>query len=135
MNRPGSASARTSEDDRNLLAGQSSELERLRLQSLVWKPSGRRLAGMARGAAPAPGRWLRRSGLVAGAERVGRSRRNVTGTDIDESMLDQGATPERQPGEGRPLRQRARADSFGLVHAGFELGPLRRGHAQMGRVR
>jgi SAM-dependent methyltransferase len=137
MNRPGATPAKTSEDDRYLLAGQASELERLRLQSLVWEPSGRRLlAGIGEG------RGARAMDVGCGvlgwlrvlSEWVGPDG-DVTGTDIDESMLDRGATPERQVGEGRPVRQRARADSFGLVHARVELGPLRRGHEQMRRVR
>jgi hypothetical protein len=57
--------AKTSEDDRYLLAGQASELERLQLQSRVWEPSGRQLlAEIGDGRSPSPGRWLRRCGLA-----------------------------------------------------------------------
>jgi hypothetical protein len=51
--------AKTSGDDRYLLAGQASELERLQLQSRVWEPSGRQLlAEIGDGRGPSPGRWL-----------------------------------------------------------------------------
>src|SRR5215218_4486731 len=72
-----------------LLAGQASELDRLQLQSRVWEPSGRRLLGEigdARGARALDVGcgvlgWLRVLSDWVGPEG------QVTGTDIDESML------------------------------------------------
>ena len=73
-----------------LLANQPSELERLRLQSRVWEPSGRELLSKVDGGSG--GRaldvgcgamgWLR---ILS--EWVGPSGQ-VVGTDIDESLLD-----------------------------------------------
>src|SRR5215211_4013181 len=72
-----------------LLAGQASELERLQLQSRVWEPSGRRLLeeiGNGRGhraldvGCGVLG-WLRVLSEWVGSEG------EVTGTDVDESML------------------------------------------------
>ena len=74
--------------DEYLLAGQTSELERLQLQSRVWEPSGQRLLE-----AIGPGRgrcldvgcgvlgWLRLLSRWVGADG------EVVGTDIDEAML------------------------------------------------
>src|SRR5215210_8698890 len=73
-----------------LLAGQPSELERLRLQSRVWEPAGRQLLSQL--AAGSGGRvldvgcgalgWLR---ILS--EWVGPSGR-VVGADVDENLLD-----------------------------------------------
>jgi ubiquinone/menaquinone biosynthesis C-methylase UbiE len=73
-----------------LLANQPSELERLRLQSLVWEPTGRQLLSKVDGGCG--GRaldvgcgalgWLR---ILS--EWVGSSGQ-IMGTDIDESLLD-----------------------------------------------
>lgn len=72
-----------------LLAGQVSELERLRLQSIVWEPSGRRLLQ-----AIGDGRGMHVVDVGCGvigwlrvlSEWVGPGG-EVVGTDIDEAML------------------------------------------------
>ena len=72
-----------------LLADQVSELERLRLQSLVWEPSGRRLLDEI-----GDGRGLRAVDIGCGvmgwlrllSEWVGADG-EVVGTDIDDAML------------------------------------------------
>lgn len=83
-----------------LLAGQASELERLRLQARVWEPSGRRLLEQIGG-----GRGARALDVGCGvlgwlrvlSEWVGPDG-EVTGTDLDEAML---ASAERLvAGEG-----------------------------------
>src|SRR5687768_3854326 len=76
-----------------LLAGQSSELERLQLQSLVWEPSGRRLleAIIADGGRGTGARCLDVGCGVLGwlrllSEWVGRDG-TVVGIDNDDAML------------------------------------------------
>src|SRR5688500_14452434 len=72
-----------------LLANQPSELERLRLQSVVWEPAGRRLlskvgsgsGGRALDVGCGAMGWLRILGEWVGAAG------HVVGTDIDASML------------------------------------------------
>jgi len=72
-----------------LLAGQVSELERLKLQSRVWEPSGRRLLGEI-----GDGRGARAVDIGCGvvgwlrvlSEWVGPDGQ-VVGTDIDDAML------------------------------------------------
>src|SRR5687768_4951069 len=76
-----------------LLAGQSSELDRLQLQSRVWEPSGRRLLG-AISADSGHGTGTRVLDVGCGvlgwlrllSERVGPDG-SVTGTDNDDAML------------------------------------------------
>jgi predicted RNA methylase len=72
-----------------LLAGQVSELERLKLQSRVWEPTGRRLLGQigdGRGARAVDigcgvVGWLRVLSEWVGADG------QVVGTDVDDAML------------------------------------------------
>jgi len=76
--------------DEYLLANQPSELERLRLQSLVWEPTGRQLLSKIDGGSG--GRaldvgcgalgWLRILSEWVGPSGL------VVGLDIDESLLD-----------------------------------------------
>jgi SAM-dependent methyltransferase len=140
MNRPGAARAKTSEDDRYLLAGQASELERLRLQSLVWEPSGRQLLSkLGRGSG---GRaldvgcgalgWLR---LLS--DWVGPSGQ-VVGTDIDKSLLNAARSflqEERIANVELVLddlfASKLEPQSFDLVHARYEIAPLGRGREQV----
>ena len=123
-----------------LLAGQASELERLQLQSLVWEPSGRRLL-----AEIGDGRGARALDVGCGAlgwlrvlsDWVGPGGQ-VTGTDVDESMLaaaDQFVTQEGLRNVGLVkddlFATELKPDSFDLVHARYEICPLGRGHEQM----
>jgi len=127
-----------------LLAGQSTELERLRLQSLVWEASGRRLLEEV-DAGGGPGGGARSLDVGCGAlgwlrvlsEWVGPDGA-VTGTDIDDAMLAAAATFCTAEGldNVRLVRDdlfasRLEAASFDLVHARFELTPLGRGPDQM----
>ena len=72
-----------------LLAGQASELERLKLQSQVWEPTGRRLLKEIGDGADARAidvgcgvmGWLR---LLSESARPGGE---VVGTDVDDAML------------------------------------------------
>jgi SAM-dependent methyltransferase len=123
-----------------LLAGQTSELERLQLQSRVWEPSGRRLLdeiGAGRGARAADlgcgvlG-WLRILSEWVGPDG------EVTGTDVDEAMLgaaDRFVTEEglRNVGLVRDdiFASELEPNSFDLVHARYEICPLGRAHEQM----
>ena len=123
-----------------LLAGQEPELERLRLQSRVWEPSGRRLLaeiGDGDGASAldigcgALG-WLR-----VLSEWVGTNGR-VTGTDVDAALL---AAAERLVIEEdlRNVRlvnddlfaSQLQPGGFDLVHARFVITPLGRAEDQM----
>jgi SAM-dependent methyltransferase len=129
---------------RYLLAGQDSELDRLRLQSRVWEPSGRRLlelitatrdeGGCSRCLDVGCGVW---GWLRVLSEWVGPYG-SVTGTDIDDGML---AAADRFVTEERLSNVRLVKDdlfaselepaSFDLVHARFEVTPLGRGHDQL----
>ena len=139
MNGPGATPATTSEDDRYLLAGQSSELERLRLQSLVWEPSGRQLLSKLGGGSGeraldvgcgALG-WLR---LLSGW--VGSSGQ-VVGTDIDQSLLNAARSflQETEIANVELVRDdlfasKLEPQSFDLVHARYLIAPLGRGREQ-----
>jgi SAM-dependent methyltransferase len=140
MNRPGAARAKTSEDDRYLLAGQASELERLRLQSLVWEPSGRqllsKLGGGSGGRALDVGcgalGWLR---LLS--DWVGSSGQ-VVGTDIDKSLLNAARSFLQEEGIANVelvlddlFASKLEPHSFDLVHARYEIAPLGRGREQV----
>ncbi len=126
------------------MAGQSSELDRLRLQALTWEPAGRRLleclgAGRGRRALDvgcgALG-WLR---LLA--EWVGPEGQAV-GTDIDERLLGLAAEGLRAAGHA-PVTLRADdlfasrlpPASFDLVHARFQLAPIGREAEQLAAFR
>jgi SAM-dependent methyltransferase len=132
--------AQPSKNDGYLLAGQASELERLQLQSLVWEPSGRQLLaeiGDGRGARAVDVGcgvlgWLRVLSEWVGPDG------QVTGTDIDESMLahaDRFAATKRLHNVGLAkddlFASELEADSFDLVHARYELCPLGRAAEQM----
>jgi len=132
--------ARQPADDEYLLAGQDSEPARLRLQSLVWEPSGRRLLAEIGDGAGArvldvgcgPLGWLR-----VLSEWVGPSG-EVVGTDVDDTML---TAAERFVATEALTNVRLVKDdlfaselepaSFDLVHARFQLAPLGRGQEQM----
>jgi SAM-dependent methyltransferase len=123
-----------------LLAGQVSELERLKLQSRVWEPAGRRLLdefGDDRG-----GRavdigcgvlgWLR---LLS--EWVGPNG-EVVGTDIDDAMLAEAKQFVADAGLGNITLVKddlfattLQPESFNLVHARYEITPLGRGPEQL----
>ena len=123
-----------------LLAGRSSELERLQLQSRGWEPAGRRLLdemGDGRGARAVDigcgvlG-WLRLLSEWVGSEG------EVVGTDADPAML---AAAERfVADEGLDnvvlvqddvFASALEESSFDLVHSRFVIGPLARGPEQM----
>jgi SAM-dependent methyltransferase len=123
-----------------LLANQPSELDRLRLQSRVWEPTGRQLLskvgdGSGRHALDvgcgAMG-WLRILG-----EWVGPSGQ-VVGTDIDEALL--GAARSFLESEGISnvelvvddlFDSKLEPQSFDLVHARYQIAPLGRGPEQV----
>ena len=114
-----------------LLADQPSELERLRLQSLVWEPTGRHLLTQLENASG--GRTLGVGCVALGwlrilSERVGPSGR-VIGSDIDESLLK---TWFRTGHRRRVLRWRLlEPQSFDVVHARYQIAPLGRGREQV----
>jgi SAM-dependent methyltransferase len=127
-----------------LLANQPSELERLRLQSLVWEPTGRQLLSKVGGGSG--GRaldvgcgamgWLR---ILS--EWVGPSG-HVVGADIDESMLNAARSflEEEEIGNVELLvddlfDSKLERQSFDLVHARYQIAPLGRGHEQVGSHR
>ena len=123
-----------------LLAGEASELERLKLQSRVWEPSGRRLLeqiGDGHGARAVDVGcgvmgWLRLLSEWVGPEG------EVVGTDIDDAML---AAAKQFVGDEALGNVVLRNDdlfattlepaSFDLVHARYEITPLGRGPEQM----
>jgi SAM-dependent methyltransferase len=127
-----------------LLANQPSELERLRLQSLVWEPTGRQLLSKVDGGSG--GRaldvgcgamgWLR---ILS--EWVGPSGQ-IVGTDIDRSLLN--AAREFLEAEGISnvelvvddlFESQLEAKSFDLIHARFQIAPLGRGPEQVASYR
>lgn len=123
-----------------LLAGQLSELERLQLQSRVWEPSGRALL-VHLGA----GQGLRALDVGCGclgwlrvlSQWVG-SQGTVTGTDVDDRLLDAARTliaQERLTNvtllKGDLFESRLAAGKYDLVHARFEIGPLGRADEQL----
>jgi SAM-dependent methyltransferase len=123
-----------------LLAGQVSELERLKLQSRVWEPSGRRLL-----AEIGDGRGARAVDIGCGvvgwlrvlSEWVGPDGQ-VVGTDIDDAMLAVANefVAEERLGNVQLVKDDLFASclepaSFDLVHARYEITPLGRGPEQM----
>jgi SAM-dependent methyltransferase len=123
-----------------LLANQPSELERLRLQSQVWEPTGRQLlskigsgsGGRALDVGCGAMGWLR---ILS--EWVGPSGQ-VVGTDIDESPL--GAARSFLKSEGISnvelvvddlFESKLEPQSFDLVHARYQIAPLGRGPEQV----
>ena len=128
-------------EENYLLANQPSELERLRLQSLVWEPSGRRLLSKV-GDAGSGGRaldvgcgamgWLR---ILS--DWVGPSGQ-VVGLDIDESMLDAARSFLEEEGIANVelvvddlFDSKLPPQSFDLVHARYQIAPLGRGREQV----
>jgi len=123
-----------------LLAGQVSELDRLRLQSRVWEPSGRHLLeeiGEGSG-----GRvvdigcgvmgWLRVLSEWVGPDGT------VVGTDFDDAMLAKAHQFVADEGLGNVTLRNddlfasaLEPSSFDLVHARFEITPLGRAQDQM----
>jgi SAM-dependent methyltransferase len=123
-----------------LLAGQVSELERLKLQSRVWEPSGRRLLeeiGDGRGARAVDigcgvMGWLRVLSEWVGPDG------EVLGTDIDDAMLAVAKefVAEESLGNVTLVKDDLFATSlepasFDLLHARYEITPLGRGPEQM----
>jgi SAM-dependent methyltransferase len=123
-----------------LLPGQVSELERLKLQSRVWEPSGRRLLkqiGDGRGARAADigcgvMGWLRLLSEWVGPDG------EVVGTDIDDAMLAEAKQFVADAGLGNITLVRddlfattLQPESFNLVHARYEITPLGRGPEQL----
>jgi SAM-dependent methyltransferase len=123
-----------------LMAGQMSELERLRLQSRVWEPAGQALLHQvgARGVhraldvgCGAMG-WLR-----VLAERIDPSGA-VVGTDIDDKLLEAAAAfvQEQQLKQVKLEKDdlfssRLAPASFDFTHARFQIAPLGRGDEQL----
>lgn len=122
-----------------MMAGQDSEVDRLRLQSLVWEPAGRRLLDevgdgtgkLALDVGCGCLGWLR---LLGGWATGGRA----TGTDIDQRML--GLAADLVAAEGLNNVSLLRDDlfdsaldahTFDLVHARFQLAPLGRADEQL----
>ena len=119
-----------------LLANQRSELERLRLQSRVWEPTGRQLLSKVDGGSG--GRaldvgcgalgWLR---ILS--EWVGPSGQ-IVGTDIDEGLLDAASAFLESEGISNVelvvddlFETKLEPRSFDLVHARYVIAPLGRG--------
>ena len=128
-----------SEED-YLLAGQPSELERLRRQSFVWEPAGRQLLSKVGGGSG--GRaldvgcgalgWLR---ILS--EWVGPSGQ-IVGADIDESMLNAARSflEEEEIANVELVvddlfDSKLEPQSFDLVHARYLIAPLGRGREQV----
>ena len=123
-----------------LLANQPSELERLRLQSLVWEPAGRQLlskvgdvsGGRALDVGCGAMGWLR---LLS--EWVGPSGQ-VVGTDIDESMLNAARSLLKEEEIANVelvlddlFDSKLEPQSLDLVHARYQIAPLGRGREQV----
>jgi SAM-dependent methyltransferase len=115
-----------------LLAGRQTELERLRLQSEVWEPAGRRILERL-----GPGNGRRAVDLACGP--VGWLRIlheagwETTGTDVQPAMLD-AAVELGLPVElveDDVFTSKLAPASFELVHARFLLAPLGRWDEQL----
>jgi ubiquinone/menaquinone biosynthesis C-methylase UbiE len=124
-----------------LLAKQPSELERLRLQSLVWEPTGRQLL-LSKVGSGSGGRaldvgcgamgWLR---ILS--DWVGPSGR-VVGADIDERMLNAARSLLAEEKIANVelvvddlFDSKLEPQSFDLVHARYVIAPLGRGREQV----
>jgi SAM-dependent methyltransferase len=123
-----------------LLAEQPSELERLRLQSLVWEPTGRQLLSKA-------GDGSGRRALDVGCGAVGWLRilsewvgplGRVVGTDIDEALLNAARSllkeeeiPNVELVVDDLFDTKLEPESFDLVHARYLIAPLGRGPEQV----
>jgi ubiquinone/menaquinone biosynthesis C-methylase UbiE len=122
-----------------LLAGQASELERLKLQSQVWEPTGRRLLEEIGDGAGARAidvgcgvmGWLRLLSEWAGGGEV-------VGTDVDDAMLALAARFVADEGLANVTLKNddvfatsLEPASFDLVHARYEITPLGRAPEQM----
>jgi SAM-dependent methyltransferase len=127
-----------------LLADQPSELERLRLQSLVWEPTGRQLlaklddgsGGRALDVGCGALGWLR---ILS--EWVGGSGQ-VVGLDIDEnlvnaarSFLDTEGISNVEVVVDDLFESKLEPQSFDLVHARYQIAPLGRGRQQVAAYR
>ena len=127
-----------------LLADQPSELERLRLQSLVWEPTGRQLlaklddgsGGRALDVGCGALGWLR---ILS--EWVGGSGQ-VVGLDIDEnlvnaarSFLDTEGISNVEVVVDDLFESKLEPQSFDLVHARYQIAPLGRGREQVAAYR
>jgi SAM-dependent methyltransferase len=127
-------------EENYLLAGQPSELERLRLQSLVWEPTGRQL--LAKAGDGSGGRaldvgcgamgWLR---ILS--DWVGPSG-HIVGTDIDPSMLNAARSFLEDEAIANVelvvddlFDSKLEPQSFDLVHARYQIAPLGRGPEQV----
>ena len=117
-----------------------SELQRLKLQSRVWEPTGRRLLGEI-----GDGRGARAVDIGCGvvgwlrllSEWVGPDGQ-VVGTDVDDAMLTVASEFVAEEGLGNVklvkddlFATSLEAASFDLVHARYEITPLGRGPEQM----
>ena len=127
-----------------LLADRDSEVERLRLQSLVWEPAARALLASMR---PFEGRravdlgcgalgWLRVLSAWVGPDG------EVVGTDVDERMLELAAdfVAQERLANVTLVRDDMFASglepaSFDLVHARFQVAPLGRGPETVAAMR
>jgi SAM-dependent methyltransferase len=123
-----------------LLARQPSELERLRLQAIVWEPAGRQLLSKL-----GDGSGRRALDIGSGAlgwlrilsEWVGPSG-HVVGADIDQNMLnaarafldEEGISNVQLVGDDL-FASKLEPQSFDLVHARFVIAPLGRGREQV----
>ena len=127
-------------EERYLLAGQPSELERLQLQSRVWEPAGRQLLSKLEGGLGARALdvgcgalgWLR---ILS--EWVGPSGQ-VVGTDVDRSLLDAARSFLKAEGVSNVelvvddlFESMLEPHSLDLVHARYVIAPLGRGREQI----
>jgi SAM-dependent methyltransferase len=127
-------------NDEYLLADQPSELERLRLQSRVWEPSGRQL--LSRIGDGSGGRALDVGCGALGwvrilSEWVGPSG-HVVGGDVDQSLLDAAHSFLAAEGVSNVelvvddlFDSKLEPQSFDLVHARYLIAPLGRGPEQV----
>jgi len=115
-----------------LLAGQQSELDRLRLQSEVWEPAGRRILERL-----GPGRGRRAVDLACGPlgwlRILNEADWETTGTDVQPEMLAAAAELGLpvQLVEDDVFASKLPPAGFDLVHARFLLAPLGRWDEQL----